>query len=71
MALLWLGASAIVIPFPFVSFLLFFLTIPMGFFVPTGDYEDLRFHGGVAIVLSIMSILGWRVKRKYAAEKRA
>ncbi len=71
MALLWLLASALVIPFPLVSFVIFLLTVPLGLFVPTGEFGDLRFHGGVAVVLSIMSFLGWRGKKKDAAEERA
>lgn len=71
MALMWLLASAIVIPIPLISCLIFLLTVPMGLFVPTGEFGDLRFHGGIAIVLTIMSYFGWRGKKKDASEKRA
>lgn len=71
MALIWLLASALVIPFPLVSAILFGLTVPIGLFTPTGDFGDLRFHGFVAIVLTLMAFFGWRGKKKDAREKQA
>lgn len=69
MALLWLLASALVIPFPMVSGLLFGLTIPLGLIVPSGDFADLRFPGIMAIVLAGMSFLGWRAKQEQDREE--
>lgn len=69
MALMWLFASAMVIPFPQVSTFVFLVTVPMGLFVPTGEFKDIRFHGVVAIVLTLMSFSGWCGKRKQAREK--
>ncbi len=36
----------------------------MGLFVPTGGFDDIRFHGAVALVLAGMAFLGWLGKRK-------
>lgn len=69
MALMWLLGSALVISFPRVSLALFGLSAPLGLFVPTGDFEDLRFHGAVAIVLAAMAYFGWRGKRVQDREK--
>jgi hypothetical protein len=69
MALLWLLASALVIPLPMVSVLLFGLTIPPGLIVPTGEFADLRFHGIVAVVLTAMSLIGWHEKRELDRER--
>ena len=69
MALLWLLASALVIPFPLVSTILYGLTILIGLLTPTGDFADLRFHGFVAIVLTLMAFFGWRGKNKDVREK--
>lgn len=71
MALVWLAASALVIAFPLVSTILFALTAPLGLFVPTGDFGDLRFHGTVALALAVMAFFGWRGKKRDAREKRA
>lgn len=71
MALMWLLGSALVISFPRVSIVLFGLSAPLGLFVPTGDFDDLRFHGGVAIVLAVMAYFGWRGKRVQDREKAA
>lgn len=69
MALIWLLASALVVPFPLASFILFLISAPIGMFTPTGEFEDLRFHGFVAALLAIMALLGWRGK-KVEQEKR-
>lgn len=71
MALAWLLASALVIPFPLVSTIIYGLTVPIGLFTPTGDFGDLRFHGFVAIVLTLMALFGWRGKKMDAREKLA
>lgn len=55
MALIWLLASALVVPFPLASFILFLISAPIGMFTPTGEFEDLRFHGFVAALLAIMA----------------
>lgn len=70
MALLWLLACALVIPFPLVSTVIFAVTIPIGLFTPTGEFADLRFHGFAAIVLTIMAAFGWRGKRKSENRER-
>lgn len=70
MALLCLLACALVIPFPLVSTVLFAVSIPIGLFTPTGEFEDLRFHGFVAVVLAVMAFLGWRGKRKAEKQQR-
>ena len=70
MALLWLLACALVIPFPLVSTGLFAVSIPIGLFTPTGEFEDLRFHGFAAIVLTVMAFFGWRGKRKAENQQR-
>lgn len=73
MALLWLLASALVIGFPRASMVLYGLSALIGLFTPTGDFADLRFHGFVAVVLTIMAFFGWRGKKRHdenaAAEK--
>ena len=71
MALMWLLASALVIAFPLASTILFGLTVLMGLFVPTGDFSDLRFHGSVAVVLTLMAFFGWRGKKRDSQEKLA
>ena len=71
MALVWLLASALVIPFPLASAILYGLTVPIGLVTPTGDFGDLRFHGFVAIVLALMAFFGWRGKKKDSREKQA
>ncbi len=63
-ALLWLLACALVIPLPQVSFPIFLLTAIIGLAVPPGEFEDIRFHGGAAILLAALAFFGWRGKRK-------
>lgn len=69
MALGWLLACALVIPFPLLSTIIFAVTVPIGLFTPTGEFGDLRFHGTVAVVLTVMSFFGWRGKRTADEEK--
>lgn len=71
MALLWLLASALVIGFPRASMVLYGLSALIGLFTPTGDFADLRFHGFVAIVLTVMAFFGWRGKRRHDEEVAA
>lgn len=69
MALCWLLACALVIPFPLASTIIFAVTVPIGLFTPTGDFGDLRFHGAVAVALTIMAFFGWRGKKQADEEK--
>lgn len=73
MAFLWLLASALVIAFPRSSMILYGLSALIGLFSPTGDFEDLRVHGFIAIALTIMAFFGYRGKKRHdedvAAEK--
>ena len=66
-------ASALVIGFPRASMVLYGLSALIGLLTPTGDFADLRFHGFVAVVLTIMAFFGWRGKKRHdenaAAEK--
>jgi hypothetical protein len=67
--LLWLVASALVIPAPVVA------AITFGFagllcVAGSGEYGDLSMWGVASLVLSGMALLGWRGKRKQDAEKR-
>lgn len=71
MALLWLLGSALVIAFPRVSMVLYGISALLGLFTPTGQFADLRFHGFVAIALTVMAFLGWRGKKKHDAEVAA
>lgn len=64
MALMWLVACALVIPFPQVSFPIFLLTAVIGLATPAGKFSDIRFHGAAAILLAGMAFLGWLGKRK-------
>lgn len=66
MALLWLVACGLVLPFPMVSVVLFALAASLGF-ANSADFPDLAWWGGVSLALAVMSLLGWRGKRK---EKR-
>jgi hypothetical protein len=69
MALLWLGACALVIGFPRVSIVLFVSAGVLGF-AASGDFPDLGIWGGVSLVLAGMSYLGHRGKRKQQAKER-
>lgn len=71
MALLWLLGSALVIGFPKVSTALYGISALIGLFTPTGAFEDLRFHGVVAVVLTVMAYLGWRGKKTHDQEVAA
>lgn len=71
MALAWFLASALVIPLPLVSTVLFGLTVLIGLLTPTGDFADLRFHGVIAIGLTVMAFFGWRGKKKAKKEQLA
>lgn len=71
MALLWLLASALVIAFPRVSMVLYGISALIGIFTPTGAFEDLRFHGGVAVVLTVMAFFGYRGKKRHDEEVAA
>jgi hypothetical protein len=68
MALLWLLASALVIAFPRISMVLYGISALIGLLTPTGAFADLRFHGGVAVVLTVMAFFGYRGKRRHDQE---
>lgn len=70
MALLWLVACAFVLPFPLVSVVAFAIAGLFGF-AASGEFPDLAIWGGVSVVLAVMSIFGWRGKRKQDREVRA
>jgi hypothetical protein len=67
-ALMWLVASALVIAFPMASMILFLLSSVL-LFAASGDYPDLAFYGGAALLLALFSFLGWRGKKKDKQEK--
>lgn len=69
MMLLWLFGCALVMVYPMASAALFGLAALIGLTVPTGDFEDLRFHGSVAVVLMGMSVLAYRSKRHEDRER--
>lgn len=70
MALLWLVACAFVLPFPLVSVVAFAIAGLFGF-AASGEFPDLAIWGSVSVVLAVMSIFGWRGKRKQDREVRA
>ena len=70
MALLWLVACAFVLPFPLVSVVAFAIAGLFGF-AASGEFPDLAIWGGISVVLAVMSIFGWRGKRKQDREARA
>lgn len=70
MALLWLVACAFVLPFPLVSVVAFAIAGLFGF-AASGEFPDLAIWGGISVVLAVMSIFGWRGKRKQDREVRA
>lgn len=69
MMLLWLFGCALVMAFPLVSAVLFGLAALIGLTASTGNFEDIRFHGGVAFVLMGMALLGYRSKRNEDRER--
>jgi phosphate/sulfate permease len=72
LAFFWLIASALVIPFPLASAILFVLGGIMGMIAAgNSEFDDLWIWGCVSFVLAIMSFFGWRGKRKDAREKLA
>lgn len=70
MSLLWLIAAAFVIPFPMVSVIAFALAGLLGF-AASGDFPDLAIWGGVSLVLGVLSLLGYRGKRRDRREQLA
>lgn len=70
MSLLWLIAAAFVMPFPMVAVIAFAIAGLLGF-AASGDFADLAVWGGISIVLALLSLLGWRGKRKAASAARA
>lgn len=70
MCLLWLVAAAFVIPLPMVSVVAFAIAALLGFAV-SGDFPDLAIWGGASLVLGVLSLLGWRGKRKGQREQAA
>lgn len=70
MAFMWLLGAGLVLAFPMASGILFGLSAVLGLLVPTGAFGDLRFHGGVAVVLMVMAALGYRDKQKQDREKQ-
>jgi hypothetical protein len=70
MSLLWLAACAFVIPFPMISVVVFALAGVLGF-AASGDFPDLAIWGGISLVLAVLSLLGWRGKRRDRREADA
>ena len=62
MAMTWVLASALVIPSPLASTVLFSVTAVVGLIVTTGEFGELRYYGIVAIGLAVMAFVGWRKK---------
>lgn len=60
MGLMFLVAGGLVIPLPGISMLLFAVASVFGFLMSNEGYRELQFHGGVAVVLTVMAYLGWR-----------
>lgn len=69
MSLLWLVAAAFVIPLPIVSVIAFVIAGLFGF-AASGDFSDLAMWGGISLVLALLSLFGWRGKRKGDLEAR-
>lgn len=75
MALMWLVACALVLPFPLASTVFFALA---GFFgliaAATSDFADLYIWAAASAVLALMSFSGWRGKvrdrREAVAERQ-
>jgi hypothetical protein len=72
MALMWLVACGLVIPFPLVSVVLFAVAGLIGV-VSAGplDFPDLAVWGVVSFVLAVFSIFGWRGKIKKERKEAA
>ena len=72
MAFLWLVACGLVITFPLASALLFGFAAIIGFgFAASSDYSDLYVWASISVILALMSLLGWRGKRKERREAAA
>ncbi|HEV2529713.1 MAG TPA: zinc ribbon domain-containing protein [Thermomicrobiales bacterium] len=69
MALIWLVAAAFVLPLPMVSVVLFVIAGVLGF-AASGDFPDLAVWGGISLVLALLSLFGWRGKRKERRERQ-
>ena len=63
-ALTWIVASALVIPSPLASTILFSVTAFVGLMLPAGAFSDLRLYRVAAVALAVTSFLGWRAKRQ-------
>lgn len=63
MSILWLAACAFVLPFPFVSVVLFVIAGLLGFAM-SGEFTDLGIWGGISLFLAVLSFLGWLGKRR-------
>ena len=57
-------ASALVIPSPLASTILFSVTAFVGLILAAGAFSDLRLYGVTAVALAVTSLLGWRAKRQ-------
>lgn len=67
--LLWLIASALVVPVPVLSAVAFVLA-GLLCFAGSADYPDLGIWGVISLILAVLALIGWRGKRKQDAEKR-
>jgi uncharacterized membrane protein len=71
MALLWLVACAIVVPFPRIAMALFLVAGVFGIGGGAGtDYSDLYIWGVISLVLAVFSYLGYRGKRNKDIKER-
>jgi hypothetical protein len=70
MALLWLVACALVIPIPLVSAAVFTVAGILGFAM-SSNFPDLAYWGGISIILAVLSLIGWFMKRREARRAEA
>lgn len=72
LALSWVVASALVIPFPLVSMIFFGLGGIIGIAGGSStEFTDLTVWGVVSLVLALFSFFGWRGKKKQQAKETA
>jgi hypothetical protein len=72
MALMWIVASALVMPLPRVSVVIFLLAAALGFGFGAGsEFKDLYFWGSVSVLLAVFSFFGFRGKKNSQAKEAA
>lgn len=72
MALLFLVGGAFALIFPLVSLVAFLLSGLLGLAAgATTSFSDLTIWGVVSLILAVLSLLGWREKRKRSREQEA